>query len=266
MVIISAVICSSSGQGWRGSWGVGSRYGILRRNYRIPVAEPEPEPELFRKLSLTNPYKIPLPEPEPEPIQRRLSRRLISTQNQNIIKSIKKPTTPTTIVTTTQRSLTLTTLVSTMDRRTNILKLLEESFPKAKQKQNEDFGEIFVEPASPKPWAINPAKFDIVPAVPAEDAAEVLTVINKNKENPFQVPRQFSPVLAVPEDTQDIDRQPKTVLQLNDVGDLENSFTSAKKKILPRKCIEKCVDHFCISKDDLNIYQNCENKCNTFCQ
>ena len=46
----------------------------------------------------------------------------------------------------------------------------------------------------------------------------------KGKKNPFPVLRQFSPVIAVPEDTQDIDRQPKYVLQLNDVGDLGNSL------------------------------------------
>merc|ERR1719480_326177 len=100
MVMITALICSSSGQGWIGGWGASRRFGNLRRHYRIPVAEPEPEPEVFRKWGLSNPYKIPLPEPEPEPLQRRLSRRLISTQNQNLIKSKAKPTTPTTTVTT----------------------------------------------------------------------------------------------------------------------------------------------------------------------
>ena len=217
---------------------------------------------------LYNPYKIPLPEPEPEPLQRRLSRRLISNQNQNLIKSRAKPTTATSILATPQRSLTLATSapVSVTDRRTNILKLLETSFPDAKPKENTDFDEIFVETVTPNPWAINPAQFDIVPAVPSKDVAEDLFVNNKKKEDPVPFPRQFSPVPAVPDDTHDIDRQPKKVLQLNGVDNIDNNVRNTKKGSLPRNCLGKCLDQFCLPVSDLSLYGNCEDKCKTFCQ
>jgi hypothetical protein len=88
------------------------------------------------------------------------------------------------------------------------------------------------------------AWFDIIPAVPSEDVAESLSVNNKEEENPAPVPRQFSPVPAVPDDSQDIDRQPKKVLQLN-VGDyLENNVMNPKKVRLPRNCIENVFISF----------------------
>ena len=214
---------------------------------------------------LTSPYRIPLPEPEPEPVQRRLSRRLISTKNQNIIA---KPMNTTTIITTTQRPLTLATtaLASVTDRRTNILKLLEQSFPDAKPKENTDFNEIFEEAASPNPWAINSAQFDIIPAVPFEDVAESLTVKNKEEENPAPVPRQFIPVPAVPDNTQDIERQPKKVFQLNSVDIIENSGTNPNKVSPTRQCFVKCTEQFCLPNSDLSKYASCEGKCKTFCE
>ena len=217
---------------------------------------------------LYNPYKIPLPEPEPEPLQRRLSRRLISNQNQNLIKSRAKPTTATSILATTQSSLTLATSapVSVTDRRTNILKLLETSFPDAKPKENTDFDEIFVETVTPNPWAINPAQFDIVPAVPSKDVAENLFVNNKEKEDPVPFARQFSPVPAVPDDTQDIERQPKKVLQLNSADTIENSGTNPKIVSPTRKCFEKCIEQFCLPISDLGNYESCEGKCKIFCE
>ena len=89
---------------------------------------------------------------------------------------------------------------------------------------------------------------------------------NKEVEDPVPVPRQFRPVPAVPDDTQDIERQPKKVLQLNGVDNIENNVTNTKNVSLPRNCLGKCLDQFCLLVSDLTLYNNCEDKCKTFCQ
>merc|ERR550519_2631254 len=91
------------------------RYWNHQTRYKVPVAEPEPEPEPFVQLFPSSSLA------EPEPLSRRLSRRLVN--RQRLLQSL--------LVTTTtppgQRTSTAGT--SLINRRTNLLRLLQSSFP-----------------------------------------------------------------------------------------------------------------------------------------
>jgi len=269
MTVMTAVIFLSSqtmGQRWGGGWGAARRWNF-RTPYTSPIAEPEPEPE---------------------PFNRRLSRRLINRQRtiKNQIQNLMIPTStaPPPVLTTTQSQKvpTVTTpLQATLpERRKIILKLLNESFSNSVPAEDLQFDEIFSESVSPNPWAIDTAQFEIVPAVPSRDTPDVVRVPkdvsgdNKQEKDLFivPVPRQFSPVPAVPDVTTAPDdklpRQPKNTLSLNnEVGNTleEQKVKNQKTMNKEGKCLERCVQQFCIPEDDLGMFSNCVDKCKTFC-
>jgi len=274
MMILSTLVCSSYGQGWRTGWGLASRYGRLNRPYRIPIAEPEPEPEVFRTWTLSNPYRIPMAEPEPEPSQRRLSRRLISTKTQNLVRSkaqltpaaaVAASTVLTALTASTASSGSISSTAPVINRKMNIIKLLEESFPSAKPTESTEYDEIFSVPPILNTWDIDTAQFDIVPAVPTDDTAIIVSADSDEKYS-SSVSRQFSPVPAVPDITEEISRQPKKVLDSRNIN-IEDGVTKANETKVKDtdNCEEKCIEQFCLPQDDLSMLSKCENKCRNFC-
>ena len=231
------------------------------------------------------PYTIPFaePEPEPEPFTRRLSRRLITRQRttQNQIKNLRITTTPPPVLTTTKKVVITPPRTPLPDRRKNLLKLLNESFPNFASAEDLQFDEIFSESAAPNPWAIDTAQFEIVPAVPSKDTPDIVRVAkdvsedNRKKKVLFTIApvlRQFSPVPAVPDVTTAPDdsliRQPKNTLRLSDDVDntLEEQKVDSEKNVNKEgSCLERCVQHFCLPEEDLSMFSNCVDKCKTFC-
>jgi hypothetical protein len=187
-------------------------------------------------------------------------------------------TTPPRVLTTTQISSTVTTLQTTLpDRKTNIMKLLEESFPSSAAADDLQFGEIFSASSATNPWAIDTAQFEIVPAVPSQNAPVIAQEVSEDsrkktdlvKQN--HVPRQFSPVPAVPVVTaapgDKIARQPKNKLRTSDVDDNQLEEEKVAIETLNKNgiCLEKCVQQFCIPEEDLSMFSNCVDKYKTLC-
>merc|ERR1712106_514451 len=262
MTVMTAVICLSShtclGQRWGGGWGAARRWNF-RTPYTIPFAEPEPEPE---------------------PFTRRLSRRLIDRRRtiQNKIQNMVITTTTTPTLTTTQRLSTVTTPPRTIlpERRKNLLKLLDESFPTSAPTEDLQLDEIFSESSAPNPWTIDTAQFEIVPAVPSKETPDILRVAkelskdNRKEKDVYTIApvlRQFSPVPAVPDVTTSPDdglvRQPKNTQDLSD--NIDNSLEKQKDVNKKGMCAERCVQQFCLSEEDLSMFSTCVDKCKTFC-
>ena len=160
-----------------------------------------------------------------------------------------------------------TTLETSLpSKRTNILKLPEESFPPSDQ-----FEEIFPSLTAANPWDIDTAQFEIVPAVPSQDIARVLKEVsdegNLVKQKNVDT-RQFNPVPAVPELTIDDKqaRQPKNIVALS--HEVENNIDEEKavvETLINGNCLDKCVQQFCLLEEDLSLFSNCVGKCKTFC-
>merc|ERR1712106_909718 len=145
-------LAPSTCMGQRWGWGAARRYGSFLPRYSVPMAEPEPEPEPFRSWTLPQPYSLPFPEPEPEPVSRRISRRVINRKNQQLRASSRPPPSPLSPPTppsppspptTTNSPLSAPEQKSLTNRDTNIMKLLEESFPNSAPPEDKLFGEIF---------------------------------------------------------------------------------------------------------------------------
>merc|ERR1719310_1784040 len=136
IIMLMMILETTLAQGWIGGFLGGRGF---QRFFTSPgaEAEPQPEPELFRSWKLSNPYRIPVPEPEPEPLQR-LSRRLINSRGtQSLLPSrkssrkistsgIDKISPVSSVPSTTER------IKTSSNRRDNLLKILEETFPEAK--------------------------------------------------------------------------------------------------------------------------------------
>ena len=232
---------------------------------------------LYPFQNLHTPYTIPSaePEPEPEPFSRRLSRRLISSQR--MVQNLMIPTNPQPTLTTTQRTSTVTTQLQTSlsDRRTNLLKLLKESFHNESPAEDLQFNEMFSESPAPNPWVIDTAEFEIVPAVPGEyTPAEEVSEDNRegnNIDTNVPVPVQFSPVPAVPDVTtvpnDRLARQPKNTMdltyQVENTLDEENYVSQTSK--VKGNCLERCVHGFCLQEDDFTMFGVCVDECKSLC-
>ena len=222
-----------------------------------------------------------MPEPEPEPVSSRISRRVINRKNQQL-KSFSRqppsPPSPPSPPTATNSPLSTPEQQSLTNRNTNILKLLEESFPNSAPPAEDNlFGEIFSDFSTRSPWSIDTAKFEIVPAVPATGEIRVAKEASggkKQREDINQENRdfiQFSPVPAVPTiASASIEmqaRQPKNILETGDsvknsIKD-EGAFSEAETK--KDGCLEKCVQQFCLPDKNLSLFSNCVEKCKTLC-
>merc|ERR1712013_939726 len=215
--------CSS--QRWLGRWGPGRSFANLLPRYSVPLAEPEPQSEPFRRWTLSRPFSLPLPEPEPEPepvpFANRKSRRI----NQKLRVF---PTTTTTATTTPPieyiRGLSMST---------------------------------------PNPWSIDTAQFQIVAAVPEHDREREEKEGFNEKVEELEIPSQFMPVPAVPSLGDMLGRKPKKIL--DNVDDIVNKVKEEDTEDKNRKCLEKCVPQFCIQDKELNLFSSCVEKCKSFC-
>jgi len=236
----------STGQSWLGGWrGGGNIRGLsLGRVFRTPISEPEPT---IKRLS--NPYRIPIPEPEPEPepLKNRLSRR-ISTRTLNRNQFLRQNRVSQNVIrtsTTTSTTTTGTPLVA--ERMSNILKLLEESFPDAKPVGKDVADDSTV--GDSKSWTVDADMFEIVPAVPNLDFDEYV-----DNDDTVSLIQPFISVPAVPDDIinqSDTDRQPKRI----------NENESLKT---PKKCFSECQKQFCLGiNQDAKI--ECDGKCANLC-
>merc|ERR1711915_1042778 len=241
----------STGQSWLGGWRYGGNVRGLSRGrvFRAPTAEPEPT---IRRL--LNPYRIPIPEPEPEPepLKNRLSRRILTrTLNRNqllrqdrVSQNVIRTSTATPSTTTTE-----TPLIA--ERMSNILKLLEESFPDAKPVSKDVTDDISSDSTvgDSKLWTVDTDMFDIVPAVPNLDFDEYV-----DNDDTVSMIQPFISVPAVPDDIinlSDTDRQPKRI----------NENESLK---YPKKCFSECQKQFCLGiNSDAKI--ECDGKCGNLC-
>merc|ERR1711915_915517 len=242
----------STGQSWLGGWRAGGNVRGLSRGrvFRAPTAEPEPT---IRRL--LNPYRIPIPEPEPEPepLKNRLSRRILTrTLNRNqllrqnrLSQNVIRTSTTTSTTTTT----TGTPLVA--ERMSNILKLLEESFPDAKPVDKDAADDISSDSTvgDSKLWTVDTDMFDIVPAVPNLDFDEYV-----DNDDTVSMIQPFIPVPAVPDDIinqSDTDRQPKRI-------------TENESLKYPQKCFSECQNQFCLGLN-LDAKIECDEKCGNLC-
>merc|ERR1712179_725014 len=240
MIIVIFMFSSPcSGQRWSGRWGPGRRFLNLLQRYSVPMAEPEPQPEPFRRWSLSRPFSLPLPEPEPEPVSvaSRKSRRI------NQMLRVLSTTTATTTTTTTKTTAKTTTVYIRAPR--------------------EDIPSI----STPSPWSINTAQFQIVAAVPDHDMGDKKD-FNENivdaKVEEIDIPSQFMPVPAVPSVPSDaLSRQPKNIVE--GVDDIVNIANLEKSENKNGKCLEKCIQQFCIPDKDISIFSSCVEKCKSFC-
>ena len=201
---------------------------------------------------LTNPYRVPVPEPEPEPLQR-LSRRLINSRGTKSLLQSRKSSRkiPTSAV---QKISPVSLAASTTERldgssnrRDNLLKILEETFPKARPTKSprlESSQKIQL-----NAWPVDSTQFKVVPAVPdngSEDGIDANSVVKSLI--------QFAPVPAVPKsELSKKGRKPKKV-----------SPKTIETKKSDVDCISGCVETFCINEDD-SEQENCINKCNKIC-
>ena len=126
---------------------------------------------------------------------------------------------------------------------------------------------IFVIPVeddifTPTPWFIDTAQFQIVAAVPEQDM-EDRKDFNEKVEG-IDIPSQFMPVPAVPSVPSDtLSRQPKNIVEVVDgVVDIVNLEKSENKS---RRCLEKCIQQFCIPDKDISMFSSCVEKCKSFC-
>jgi len=249
MIIMIMFSSPCSGQRWSGRWRPGRSFANLIPRYSVPMAEPEPQPEPFRRWSLSRPFSLPLPEPEPEPepvsFANRKSRRI--NQMLKVLPTTTKTTTTTTTTTTITKTTTTTTKTTTEYIRAPREDILSMS--------------------TPSPWSINTAQFQIVVAVPEYDMGDEKD-FNENivdeKVEEIDIPRQFMPVPAVPNVSSDtLSRQPKNIVE--GVDDAVNIVNLEKSENKNRRCLEKCVQQFCIPDKDISMFSSCVEKCKNFC-
>jgi len=238
MIVMFMFSSPCTGQRWSGRWGPRRSFANLLPRYSVPMAEPEPQAEPFRRWSLSRPFSLPLPEPEPEPepvsVATRKSRRI----NQ-IIRLL-----PTTTATTTTTTATTTTTEYIRAPREEILSM-----------------------STPSPWSINTSQFQIVAAVPdhdMEDRKDLNENIVDAKVEEIEIPFQFMPVPAVPSVLSDtLSRQPKNIVE--GIDDVVNIVKLEKSENKNRRCLEKCVQQFCIPDKDISMFSSCVEKCKSFC-
>jgi len=235
MIVMFMFSSPCSGQRWSGRWGPGRNFANLLPRYSVPMAEPEPQAEPFRRWSMSRPFSLPLPEPEPEPepvsVATRKSRRI------NQMLRVLPTTTSTTTTTTT----TTTTEYIRAPREDTL--------------------------STPSPWSINTAQFQIVAAVPdhdMEDEQDFNENIVDEKVEEMDIPSHFMPVPAVPSvPSETLSRKPKNIVEgVDNVVDIVNLEKSENKN---RRCLEKCVQQFCIPDKDISMFSSCVEKCKSFC-
>jgi len=242
MIVIWIYSSSCSGQVWSGRLGPRRRFSNYLPRYSVPFAEPEPQPEPFRRWTLSRPFGLPLPEPEPEPVPETLVTRKLRPLNQQLRLP---PTTSTTTTTTTTEYIRA------------LVGVKESVIP------------VEDDVLTPSPWSIDTAQFQIVAAVPEHDKERVDNEgVNENidtKVEKNEIPSKFMPVPAVPSGTDDmLSRQPKNIVEDND--DVVN-FAKEEEDENDKngKCLEKCVQQFCITDKDLSLFSSCVEKCKSFC-
>jgi len=263
-------------QGWGLGWGLAG-YRNLPVSYRVPLAEPEPEPERISSWTLANPQTIPIPEPEPEPLQRRLSRNLIPPRNHNMfralintqtqtkgmlkrlisarnkIKNTARPlTTPATAVTSSETTYPVDTEIKENTERINkTFKLPQIVVDETKRTQGK--------PQNIKTWSVDVSQFEIVAAVPTEDDPEDISldetlgkpVQNEDTSNDLSV---FTAVEAVPSNTEGAGSSLKKILHMS------------KKIEGLEKCKLKCATRFCDPEEEIMLFNICKDKCRGLCQ
>ena len=180
-------------------------------------------------------------------MKNRLSRR-ISTRTLNRNQFLRQNRVSQNVIrtsTTTSTTTTGTPLVA--ERMSNILKLLEESFPDAKPVGKDVADDSTV--GDSKSWTVDADMFEIVPAVPNLDFDEYV-----DNDDTVSLIQPFISVPAVPDDIinqSDTDRQPKRI----------NENESLKT---PKKCFSECQKQFCLGMNqDAKI--ECDGKCANLC-
>jgi len=242
-MVIVMCICSSpcNSQRWLGRWGPGRSFANLLPRHSVPLAEPEPQSEPFRRWTLSLPFSLPLPEPEPEPepvpFANRKSRRI--NQKLRVFPTTTKTTTATTTPPPTR---TITTIATT----TTTIEYIRE-----------------LSMSTPSPWSIDTAQFQIVAAVPEHDREREEKEGFNEKVEELEIPSQFMPVPAVPSLGDMLGRKPKKIL--DNVDDVVNKVNEKDTEDKNRKCLEKCVPQFCIQDKEFNLFSSCVEKCKSFC-
>jgi len=203
MIVMCLFSSPCSSQRWPGRWGPGRSFANLLPRYSVPLAEPEPQSEPFRRWTLSRPFSLPLPEPEPEPepepvpFANRKSRRI--NQKLRVLS-----TTTTTATTTPPPTRTIATIKTTTTTTKEYIRELEKDT---------------VSLSTPSPWSIDTAQFQIVAAVPERDREREEKKGFNEKVEELEIPSQFMPVPAVPSFGDMLGRQPKKIL--DDVDDVK---------------------------------------------
>jgi len=222
MIVLYIYSSLCNGQRWTGIIGSRRSFSNYLPGYSVPLAEPEPQPEPFRRWTLSQPFRLPLPEPEPEP------ETLVSRKLQPVNQKLRLlPTTTTTSTTEYTRALV------------------------------EDDLSLSI----PSPWSIDTAQFQIVAAVPDHDKVDKENIDAKIEGNALL--SKFMPVPAVPSVPDDmLGRQPKNIVE--DIDDVIN-IVKVEENDKNGRCLEKCVEQFCIPDKDFSLFSRCVGKCKSFC-
>ena len=113
----------------------------------------------------------------------------------------------------------------------------------------------------PSPWSIDTAQFQIVAAVPDHDKVDKENIDAKIEGNALL--SKFMPVPAVPSVPDDmLGRQPKNIVE--DIDDVIN-IVKVEENDKNGRCLEKCVEQFCIPDKDFSLFSSCVGKCKSFC-
>jgi len=184
---------------------------------------------------MSRPFSLSLPEPEPEPEPVSLATRKSRRINQML------------------RVLSTTTAAATTTTTTENIRSLREDI---------------LSMSTPSPWSINTAQFQIVAAVPDHDMEDEKdfneNIVDEKVEEIDIIPSQFMPVPAVPSVPSDtLSRQPKNIVE--GVDDVVNIVNLEKSENKNRRCLEKCVQQFCIPDKDISMFSSCVEKCKSFC-
>jgi len=244
MIVMCICFSPCSSQRWPGRWSPGRSFANLLPRYSVPLAEPEPQSEPFRRWTLSRPFSLPLPEPEPEPEPVRSANRKSRRINQKlrVFPTTTTTTKTTTATTTPPPTRTITTIATT----TTTIEYIRE-----------------LSMSTPNPWSIDTAQFQIVAAVPEHDREREEKEGFNEKVEELEIPSQFMPVPAVPSLGDMLGRQPKKIL--DNVDDVVNKVKEEESEDKNRKCLEKCVPQFCIQDKEFNLFSSCVEKCKSFC-
>ena len=210
-----------------------------------PLAEPVPEPEpVVRSISIPGYriYRIPLAEPEQQQVKR-VSRRIVGTQRLPVSvtddTAVKRPSTTFTPATAATSS-TATSPSTGSSSSTEIPIDVDTNTP-----ENRLFDKTFIDVSEQPSWSIDTARFNIIPAVPSDEAVRVPNEVSEEQKfksvEKETITAEFSPVPAVPVTT-------------------AASLVSSTSEVLPVSCQGDCVQQFCSHSDRI-----CQDKCKTIC-